>query len=119
LLAGASRGREILAEQLSAAAAMVEQVVVYESRDVAVPDIEIARDMAGGNIDITTVTSSAIAQSLVHMFGEDLRNTRLAAISPLTASALADLGFESAIVAGTYTTDGLIDSILAAESGKL
>ncbi len=116
LLARASRGREILAEMLTAAGAIVEQVVVYESRDMPSPDEDVARELSAGNIDLTTVTSSAIARSLVRLFGEDLRKTQLAAISPVTAATLTELGFAPAIVAVTYTTDGLNDAILAAKS---
>jgi uroporphyrinogen III methyltransferase/synthase len=119
LLVRASRGREVLAEMLAASRATVEQVVAYESRDVAAAGEDIFRDLAAGQIDITTVTSSAIAQSLVRMFGEELRKTRLAAISPLTAGALAELGFPAAIVAESYTAEGLVDAILAAESGRV
>jgi uroporphyrinogen III methyltransferase/synthase len=119
LLIRASRGREVLAEMLTAAGAIVEQVVVYESRDVETADEDIACALAARNIDVTTVTSSAIAHSLVRLFGDDLRKTRLAAISPVTASTLTELGFAPAIVAGTYTTQGLIDAILAVESGKV
>ncbi|HVC94961.1 MAG TPA: uroporphyrinogen-III synthase [Pirellulales bacterium] len=64
LLARASRGREVLAEQLRAAGGEVEQVVVYRSRDVVAPDPEIAAALAAGRIDWVTVTSSAIARSL-------------------------------------------------------
>jgi uroporphyrinogen III methyltransferase/synthase len=117
LLVRASRGREVLAEMLTAAGATVEQIVVYESRDVETADEDIVRDLAAGNIDITTVTSSAIAHSLVRMFGDDLRKTRLAAISPVTAATLTELGFAPAIVAATYMTEGLIDAILAAKPG--
>jgi uroporphyrinogen III methyltransferase/synthase len=116
LLIRASRGREVLAEMLNAAGATVEQVVVYESRDVATADEDIAHELAAGNIDVITVTSSAIAHSLVRLFGDDLRKTRLAAISPVTAATLIELGFAPAIVAVTYTTEGLVQATLAAES---
>ncbi len=43
LLARASRGREVLAERLQAAGAAVEQVVVYQSRDVTQADPDVAR----------------------------------------------------------------------------
>jgi len=118
LLLRASRGRETLAQMLSAAGAAVEQAVVYESRDVTEPNEVVARSLADEAIDYTTVTSSAIARSLVRLFGDDLQKTRLAAISPLTASVLAEQGFPSAIVAQTYTADGLVDAILAAEAGN-
>lgn len=119
LLARASRGREVLAEMLTAAGAIVEQVVVYESRDVASPDPAIAQALADGKVTYTTVTSSAIARSLVQLFGDDLHRTRLAAISPLTASVLAEHGVSPSVVAETYTTDGLVNAILAAEAGNL
>jgi uroporphyrinogen III methyltransferase/synthase len=112
LLARASRGREVLAELLTAAGAIVEQVVVYDSRDVDRPDETVAEAMAAGQIDWTTVTSSAIARSLVKMFGDALRNTRLVAISPLTADVLCELGYEPSAVADQYTTEGVVAAIV-------
>jgi uroporphyrinogen III methyltransferase/synthase len=118
-LARASRGREVLAEMLAAAGAVVEQAVVYESRDVTAPDSDVAQSLAAGQIDWTTVTSSAIARSLVHLFGEALRKTRLAVISPVTADSLKELGYPPAVVADVYTTDGILAAILTAEGHKL
>lgn len=119
LLARASRGREVLAEMLTSAGAMIEQVVVYESRDVASPSAEISEVLTDGKIDFTTVTSSAIARSLVNMFGDLLGNTKLAAISPLTAEVLAELGHPAAIIAESYTSNGLTAAILASATGKV
>jgi uroporphyrinogen III methyltransferase/synthase len=116
VLARASRGRETLAEVLTAAGAHVEQAVVYESRDVESPNDEVRQALASGKINWITVTSSAIARSLIRLFGEDLDKSRLAAISPLTAEVLKNLGFPATVTADQYTTDGLVDAILAAES---
>jgi uroporphyrinogen III methyltransferase/synthase len=113
LLLRASRGREVLAKTLVAAGATVHQAVVYESRDVIAPDPEIAAALRDGRVDWVTVTSSAIARSLVAMFGEDLTRTRLAAISPLTAGVLQEAGFTVAATAEPYTTSGIIDAVLA------
>jgi uroporphyrinogen III methyltransferase/synthase len=118
LLVRASRGREALAEGLLAADIDVTQVVAYESRDVTTPDESIAKALAAGRVDWVTVTSSAIARSLVALFGDDLRRTKLAAISPLTAGVLADAGYPAAAVATEYTSAGLVAAILAA-SGKV
>jgi uroporphyrinogen III methyltransferase/synthase len=115
-VARASRGREVLAEMLASAGALVEQVVVYESRDVAAPNNDAAEALARGGIDWTTVTSSAIARSLVRLFGDLLRQTHLAAISPLTGEVLGELGHPPAVVAKTYTTAGVVEAILAAEA---
>jgi uroporphyrinogen III methyltransferase/synthase len=116
LLLRASRGREVLAETLVAAGAEVRQAVVYESVDVAQLDPEVRAALHDGRIDWITVTSSAIARSLVALLGEDLRRAKLAAISPLTAGVLAEHGFNASAVASPYTTAGLVDAILAAES---
>ena len=112
LLARASRGREVLAEQLAAASATVEQIVVYQSSDVTEADEQIVADMRAGKIDFTTVTSSAIARSLVQLFGDDLRKTRLITISPLTSDTLRQIGHEAAGEALEYTTDGVMDAVL-------
>ncbi len=113
LLIRASRGREVLAEQLAAAGKQVEQVVAYQSTDVQQPDPQVAAALAAGKVDWITVTSSAIAQSLVRLFGEDLRRTRLASISPVTSGTLVRLGFPPAAEAVRYTMEGLVDAILA------
>jgi len=118
LLVRASRGREVLAEQLGLAGARVEQVVAYRSTDTQRPDPEVAAALAEGRIDWMTVTSSAIAESLVRLFGETLRQTQLASISPVTSETLARLGFPPAAEAARYTMEGLVDAILAAAPSR-
>ncbi len=114
LLARASRGREVLAEQLREAGAKVSQTVVYHSRDVREPDREIRRQLQGGRIDWVTVTSSAIARSLAAMFGDDLHRARLVSISPITSSTLRQLGFEPSAEATTYTMPGVVEALVQA-----
>src|SRR5690606_20639988 len=115
LLIRASRGREVLAETLTAAGGEVEQIICYESRDVTAPALEIAGQLAAGHIDWITVTSSAIARSLVALFGEDLRRAKLVSISPITSATLRELGHEPAAEAETYTMEGLVAALLAAQ----
>jgi uroporphyrinogen III methyltransferase/synthase len=96
LLVRASRGRETLAEGLSAAGALVEEVVAYQSTNVVRPDPEVAGALAAGEIHWVTVTSSAIARSLAAMFGAELKKVRLASISPVTSESLRELGYAPA-----------------------
>lgn len=112
LLIRASRGREVLADTLGKADAIVHQVVAYDSRDVAAPDPQVADALVAGAIDWITVTSSASARSLVQMFGGHLKKASLVAISPLTGGVLTELGYPPAIVATEYTSDGVIDALL-------
>jgi uroporphyrinogen III methyltransferase/synthase len=65
LLVRASRGRETLAARLTAAGGAVTQVVAYASVDTPAADPQVMAEMAAGQIDWVTVTSSAIARSLV------------------------------------------------------
>lgn len=115
LLLRASRGREVLAEMLTEAGAVVSQVVVYESRDVTQPAERVLKLLQAGKIDWITVTSSAIARSLVQLFGDDLKKANLAAISPLTAEVLAEAGHTVRAVATEYTTAGLIAAMVEDE----
>jgi uroporphyrinogen III methyltransferase/synthase len=112
LLARASRGREVLSEQLRAAGATVEQVVVYESVDVTQADQHVTELLGNGQIHWVTVTSSAIAHSLVRLFGEKLRQSRLVSISPVTSGTLRGLGYSPAVEAEPYTMEGVVAAIL-------
>jgi uroporphyrinogen III methyltransferase/synthase len=116
LLARASRGREVLRDELVAAGAEVEQVVVYRSTDVTDADPQVLAELEAGRVDWATATSSAIARSMATLLGERLRHTRLASISPLTSATLRTVGFEPAVEAAVYTTDGVIEAVLLAES---
>lgn len=116
LLLRASRGREVLAEMLTAGGSFVSQVVVYQSEDVHEPSQHILENLRAGKIDWITVTSSTIARSLVRIFGEDLLQARLAAISPLTAGVLGEAGFPADVVAKEYTMDGLLGAILDSQT---
>ena len=118
LLARASRGRELLAERLTAAGAVVEQIVVYSSDDVEQPDPKVAAMLHAGQIDWITVTSSAIARSLARLFGDDLRQAKLASISPITSGVLRELGHEPAAEAAEYTSAGLTAAMVAKIEGR-
>jgi uroporphyrinogen III methyltransferase / synthase len=119
LLARASRGREVLTDQLTAAGANVEQVVVYRSLDVETPEPRVGELLLEGKVDWITVTSSAIARSLVNLFGDDLKRARLASISPITSQTLADLGYQVSAEASEYTMKGVVEAILAAEERRV
>jgi uroporphyrinogen III methyltransferase/synthase len=111
LLARASRGREVLAESLSDAGADVDQIVVYESSDVVEVDPEIAKAISDRQIDWVTVTSSAIARSLISLFGSTLHQVRLASISPITSATLREAGYEPDVEAASFTMEGMVTAI--------
>ena len=102
LLLRASRGREVLAERIQAQGGTVEQVVVYNSVDVATPSADVEEQW--NTVDWVTVTSSAIARSLHRLWGERLRQVKLASISPITSQTLRECGLEPAAEANVYTS---------------
>ena len=116
LLARASRGRQVLPEQLTAAGGIIEQVVVYSTNDVETADPQIAAAVSAGRVDWVTVTSSAIARAIVGLFGEQLRKARLASISPVTSQTLRELGYPPAAEATQYTMAGLVAAILECDN---
>jgi uroporphyrinogen III methyltransferase/synthase len=109
LLLRANRGREILRQHLQEAGGIVTEVVVYKSVDVKHPSPEIAEAMRSGNIHYVTVTSSAIACSLVRMFGNNLRRCKLVSIRPITSKTLRELSFPPQYEAQTASMKGIID----------
>jgi uroporphyrinogen III methyltransferase/synthase len=111
LLVRGNRGRTVLPEELEWLGAGVNQVSVYQSVDLTVPAPEIASLMQCDKIDWVTVTSSAIGRSLVRMFGEDLRQTKLASISPITSQTLTECGFPPTAEAAEATLSALVDAI--------
>jgi uroporphyrinogen III methyltransferase/synthase len=112
LLARTNRGRRVLPEELKKAGGQVDEIVVYGSHDVEEPDPSVVAALESGEIDWVTVTSSAIARAVVRLYGDALRQTRLASIGPLTSAALRELGYEPAAEASPYSTAGLIEAIV-------
>jgi uroporphyrinogen III methyltransferase/synthase len=114
LLVRANRGRDVLRERLEEAGARVTQAVFYRHVDAPGPDDSIKMAMDQGRVSWVTVTSSAIAESLVRCYGESLRQVRLASISPVTSSRIRELGFDVSAEASDYTAEGVVQAILTA-----
>jgi uroporphyrinogen III methyltransferase/synthase len=112
LLAEATQGWEVLVDELESVGSHVDQIAVYDRVDVEEPNPDVVTALASGDIDWITVTSSATARSLIRLYGDDLRQAQIASLSPLTSSALRELGYEPAAEAFPHTTAGLVDAIL-------
>lgn len=116
LLARASRGREVLADELKKSGGEVEQIVAYTSSDAIQADSDLIRRLEAGEINWITVTSSAIARSLAATFGQRLSKTKLVSISPITSETLTQYGLQPAAEATSYTMPGVVDAIVNATS---
>jgi len=111
LLVRASRGADTLRHALTEAGGEVESVVAYQHRDVESADEEVVARMAAGEIDFVTVTSDAIARSVVRLFGDKLRNTRLVSLSDGVSETLALLGWPPTAQAAQPTMQSLVETI--------
>jgi len=114
----ANRGRDVIKRLLTKAGGSVTEIAVYRSVDRTQFDPMIAELMQQGKIDYVTVTSSAIAVSLVAMFGGLLRQTALISISPITSQTLSDLGFPPSREAAEASLGGIVE-VLTNQSRNL
>lgn len=111
LIVRADRGSDTLPRGLRAAGAEVREVIGYRNVDVheVAPSVDaLARD---GAIDWVIVTSSATAVNLNRLFGDTISRCRFAAISPVTANVLKNLGYRVDAVADPHTMQGIITAI--------
>jgi len=123
LLPRANRGRDLLRAELSAVAT-VEQVTVYEQADVVEPDDAVLDALRRGEIRYVTLPSPNIARGVLAGFDETIRGRvergeiRLVCISPITGSAVRELGLPVAAEATTFTEDGLIAAVVELARGS-
>lgn len=121
LLPRADIGRDVIAEQMRDAGAIVTDVVAYRTvledtqRD---GDPDVYRMLLEGRIDVVTFTSASAVRNFGSVYGQDqaadlLKHTTVATIGPVTADAVARLGVTVTIQPPTYTVPALVDAIAA------
>jgi len=115
LLPRAEVARDVLQEALRAEGAVVDQVVAYRTV-AAAPSDELLRLLASGQVDAVTFTSSSTVRSFLAMLegkGLDLAGLTVACIGPITAATAREVSLTPAVVATTYTAEGLVDALSA------
>ncbi|HYB98025.1 MAG TPA: uroporphyrinogen-III C-methyltransferase [Candidatus Limnocylindrales bacterium] len=113
LLARAEVAREVLPEELRARGACVDVVPVYRTGLPSAP--EPADSL--GSFDVITFTSSSTVTNFDRLCEgrtrEIIGDAAIAAIGPVTAQTIADLGMHVAVMPGDYTIDALAEAIIA------
>ena len=118
LWARASRGRDVLPAELARAGALVEQLVVYQNRDVTeLPAAELQR-LERGELGWIGLSSPSIARNLPRLLTPAAKRhigsrTKLASISPVTTAAAREAGLPIAAEAEEYTWAGLFAAMIA------
>ncbi|MBI1311475.1 uroporphyrinogen-III C-methyltransferase [bacterium] len=111
-----NRGRDVLPDELVAAGATVEQVVVYENVDATSLPADVLAAIECEQLDWIALSSPSIARSLAKKIPDRLRpkigtTTKLATISPVTSQAARDAGLPVSAEATTFTWDGIFEAI--------
>jgi len=119
LVRGDSAG-PALAEQLRASGADVEEVAVYRtSRPAALPD-EAIDALRRRQVHWVTFASPSAVANFAALLGPQAKDllaaAKLAAIGPVTAQAIEQLGLAPAAVADPHTIAGLVQAIVRAEA---
>ena len=119
LLPRSDIGREVIAEQLREAGAVVTEVIAYRTiledaqRET---DPDVYGMLLEGKIDVATFTSPSAIRNFAKIHGADqvsdlLKHTVVATIGPVTADAARQLGVPVTIQPRTYTIPALVDAI--------
>lgn len=121
LLPRADIGREVIADRLRGAGAIVTDVVAYrtlldEAQREGDPDVY--GQLLEGGIQVVTFTSASAVRSFVKLYGAEqaadlLKNAVVAVIGPATGDAARQLGIPVSIQPATYTIAALVDGIVA------
>lgn len=115
LLPRATKARDVLPQLLRLAGAEVVVVPAYRTVSLDLRT-EVRERLLSGTIDWVLLTASSTARSLAAAVGDVRRvRARIAAIGPVTAATVRELGFQVAVVAEQYTTSGLLQALVQAE----
>ena len=117
LLPRAAGARDVLSAGLRELGAEVVEVPAYVTRPATERAGRLREALAGGHVDVVTLTSSSTARGLAEALSPDERRRWLgavtvAAIGPITAAAAARYGLRADIIPREYTIPGLAAAIV-------
>ncbi|MEI7781865.1 MAG: uroporphyrinogen-III C-methyltransferase, partial [Planctomycetota bacterium] len=118
LLVRADRGRAVMRRDLESLGHHVTEVASYSSRSVESIDADTLAAIDRGGIDWITITSSFIAESAARLFGDRMRQWKIASISPVTSATLLQQGLRPTVEARQPTAAALADAIAAWERAQ-
>lgn len=120
LLPRAAVARDVVPAELGRLGAVVEAVEAYRTaapKDIAARTREVF--LGAKPPDWIAFTSSSTVMNFVQFAGAAvLEGVRIASIGPVTSATIRRCGLTVAAEAASYTTDGLVEAILAA-SGRV
>lgn len=120
LWARANRVRDVLRAELTAAGAFLEEIVVYQHRDLPAWSHEVNQRLNAGQLDWIGVSSPAIARNVARLIPEAARSLlggqiRIASISPVTSAVCQEVGLPISAEATEHTWEGILAAIQRVE----
>jgi uroporphyrinogen III methyltransferase/synthase len=112
LLVRANRGRDLMRRELESRGHAVVEVAAYSTEPVTHLDPATATVLDQTRVHWLTVTSSFIAESSLRLFGERVREMRVASLSPVTSTTLRQLGVEPTVEADSARAASLITAMI-------
>jgi uroporphyrinogen III methyltransferase/synthase len=117
LIPRADIGREVIADRLRAAGALVTDVIAYrtvaEDQTADMPDVR--KLLADAALDAVTFTSGSAVRNFVQIHGEDsgrlLRSAVVAVIGPVTFAAAREFGITPAVQPETATAAAMVGAL--------
>jgi len=111
LLVRAALAREVLPEKLKERGASVEVVEAYRTEPAA-GLAEAARALEMHPPDWITFTSSSTVDHFFRVVSATaVRTSKIASIGPVTSATIRKYGFEPAVEAAAFTTEGLLQAL--------
>jgi len=119
LWARASRGREVLPQELIAAGATVKELVVYQNLDAESFSDDALQALHDSQLNWIGLSSPSIARRMAALLPESAKEQlgktlRIASISPVTSAAAKESSLPVHAEATTFTWDGIFEAIESA-----
>jgi uroporphyrinogen-III synthase len=122
LLPVSDLARDVLAEGLRAEGAVVDVVVAYRNVPADVDGAWLRGELVAGRLDALTFASPSAARRFGALLDADAhaaaRRCIVAAIGPVTARALAEIGLPAQVVAQSATASGLVAELALAMAAR-
>ncbi len=118
LLPRARVAREVLPETIRALGGIIDVVEAYRTEPPKpASTAPLVKQLEAGQIDAVTFTSSSTVTNFLALMGRRgarklLDGVAVACIGPITAETARDAGLDPAVVAESYTVEGLVEGLI-------
>jgi uroporphyrinogen III methyltransferase/synthase len=123
LIPRARIARDLLPTELSRLGATVEAVETYQTTRPDTDCSHLIGLIEAGRVDVVTFTSPSTVSNFASLVGPKsfsklLKETLVACIGPVTATAAAEHGFSNIVQADAFTVDSLVETIVTSMSER-